>query len=106
MSNAGPMPADPAVGSQERSTACLALAELLAGQSSPAEALQVLEGMRDLGDPAWEAAHPQAATAITMQRAHLLRRLGREVGMHPADTARSVACRCVSQRAWLNGWAC
>ena len=71
--------ADEHISSPDRCTASMALADLLNSQGQRQEALQALEAVKGLVDPQWELEQPQAAVALTMQRAHLFRKLGKEV---------------------------
>ena len=57
----------------------MALADRLSEQGRCEEALEALDTMAGIMDPQWEAEDPQAAVALTLKRAHLFRKLGKEV---------------------------
>ena len=71
--------ADASISRPDRARAFVALADLLSQQGRQAAALQALQAMQGVMEPHWGTEDQEDMVALTMQRAHLFRKLGREV---------------------------
>lgn len=67
----------------------MALAELLSNRGQTDEALASLRAVNAVLEPPSEDRDHQAALALTLQRAHLFRKLGREVSHQWTPYARN-----------------